>query len=245
MTYTIQYTGFSIKGPNREKNEDNLLYEGKCLPATHDDLDLEARQMDSGEGRWLAVFDGMGGEAKGERASFLSAEAMAKATAETSDPQRITMDMNSAVCNFASSYKAPRMGSTVAAVLFGPQRITGFNVGDSRCYRMRDGCLERLSEDHARIVPAGDQKLLTQHIGIEPSDFRIQPHIFCSEYRVGDEYLLCTDGLTDQIIDRKIREILAGPEEIKEKLARIRKRLESKGMPDNSTALLVRIEERD
>ena len=242
MTFLIEYAGFSIKGPNRQKNEDNMLHAGVCLPAAHEDVELKTEML-AAEDIWMAVFDGMGGEAKGERASFLSADAMAKAARMTSDPERITNDMNSAVCRYARSHRAPRMGSTVAAICFGSRDITGFNVGDSRCYRMRDGCLERLSEDHARIMPAGEQKLLTQHIGIEPSDFRIQPHRFCSKYKAGDQYLLCTDGLTDQIMDLKIREILAGPEGLEEKLGCIRTRLESKGMPDNSTALLVRIAE--
>lgn len=241
MTYRIEYTGFCIKGPQRHKNEDNLLCAGTCLPAVHEDLILSVKELTAGDDSWLAVFDGMGGEAKGERASFLSAKTMAKATMTTSDPERITGEMNQAVCDYAASQQAPRMGSTVAALCFGEAEVTGFNVGDSRCYRMRDGCLQRLSEDHARVVPAGEQKLLTQHIGIRESDFTLEPHLFCSNYQAGDQYLLCTDGVTDQIMDRKIREILAAPASLEEKLGTLRSRLEVKGVPDNSTALLVRI----
>ena len=245
MTYRIDYTGFCIKGPQRQKNEDNLLYAGVYLPADHEDLELAVNRIPAGDDSWLAVFDGMGGEAKGERASFLSAEAMAGISAETSDPERITREMNRAVCDYAQAHHILSMGSTVAAVCFGSAQVTGFNVGDSRCYQMRDGQLKRLSEDHARVVPVGKQKLLTQHIGIAASDFTIEPHLFCSDYRAGDQYLLCTDGVTDQIIDRRIREILAGPSSLEEKLISLRSRLESKGVPDNSTALLIRIAEGD
>lgn len=245
MTYRIEFTGFCIKGPQRNNNEDNLLCAGVCLPAVHEDLNLAVDEIPAGNDCWLAVFDGMGGEAKGECASFLSAEAMAKASEETSDPERIANSMNRAVCDFAQSQQTPAMGSTVAAVCFGRTQIIGFNVGDSRCYRMRDGCLDRLSEDHARVVPAGEQKLLTQHIGINESDFAIEPHIFESEYRDGDQYLLCTDGVTDQIMDRKIREILVDPASLEEKRDCLRSRLESKDVPDNSTAILVRVLEGD
>lgn len=245
MTYRIEYTGFCIKGPRRRNNEDNLLCAGTCLPAGHEDFTLAVNQITVGDDRWLAVFDGMGGEAKGEYASFLSARAMAKASAGTKDPERITREMNQAVCDYAASQQSPRMGSTVAAVCFSETGITGFNVGDSRCYRMRKGCLQRLSKDHARPVAAGNQKLLTQHIGIEESDFTLEPHLFCSDCRAGDQYLLCTDGVTDQIMDRKIREILAAPASLGEKLGALRSRLEARGVPDNSTALLVRIAEGD
>ena len=243
MTYRIEYAGFCIKGPRRQKNEDNLLWEGVYLPAVHEDFFLEGRELPAGEKRWLAVFDGLGGEANGEHASFLSAQAMAGVSETTGDPERITRDMNRAVCDYARSHKCGAMGSTVAAVCFGGAHITGFNVGDSRCYRMRDGCLERLSEDHARIMPAGEQKLLTQHIGIAESDFAIEPHLFQSAYRAGDQYLLCTDGVSDQVMDRKIREILACSADPAEKLRSLRLRLEAKGTPDNSTALLIRVSE--
>ena len=81
MTYRIEYTGFCIKGPRRRNNEDNLLYAGVYLPAVHEDLELEVDEISPGDDRWMAVFDGIGGEPMGEYASFISARAMAGITA--------------------------------------------------------------------------------------------------------------------------------------------------------------------
>ncbi len=246
MDFKINAAVGCNKGRVRRNNEDNLYFNGRILPEEHEGIRHPARRSFYADSEpFFCVFDGMGGEAKGERASFLSAKAMAKASLATSDPERITSEMNREVCEYAASQQVPRMGSTVAALCFGRTGITGFNVGDSRCYRMRDGCLQRLSKDHARVVPVGKQKLLTQHIGIEESDFTLEPHLFCSNYRDGDQYLLCTDGFTDRIMDRRIREILAAPAGLEEKLGTLRSRLESKGATDNSTALLVRIAEGD
>jgi protein phosphatase len=95
-------------------------------------------------------------------------------------------------------------------------------VGDSRIYRFAEGSLERLSHDHSiveALVEAGEltetqarnhpqRSVLTQALGITAPD---QLHIGLArgELTPGARLLLCTDGLTDEVTDEKIGEIVA------------------------------------
>ena len=243
MRYRIEVSGFSVKGPFRRRNEDNLLCGGTCLPAAHGDRDLiEGVQM-SPDGRWLAVFDGVGGEAKGELASHLAAAWLAENESSSPDAAQAAAAMNRAVCRKADQEKIRRMGTTVCALQFGPDGVNGFNVGDSRCYRLSGRRMERLSKDHARYAGSPQHRLLTQYIGIEESAFLITPHAFRRDYEDGDLYMLCTDGITDVIMDRKIKDLLQADTSLAQKLDRLRSKLEKRGTPDNATVLLARVKE--
>jgi protein phosphatase len=113
------------------------------------------------------------------------------------------------------------MGTTIAAVRVTGRQYEAAWVGDSRIYRW-DGELQRLSHDHSiveALVEAGElteqqarihpqRSLLTQALGITSPD---QLHIGLArgELGAGARLLLCTDGLTDEVDDRRIGEIVA------------------------------------
>ena len=245
MIYRMEFAGFSVKGPFRQKNEDNLFIAGDILQIPHEDSGILSGQFAASDGAWAAVFDGVGGEAKGESASFLAARVLADAERGLTDPAEVVSAMNRAVCSFAKKEHIRGMGTTVAAVRFTENGITGFNVGDSRCYHVSGSRMEILSVDHARYAGAPQQRMLTQYVGIDESDFVIMPEVFRREYADGDVYMLCTDGITDVIIDRRIKDILTADNSLQEKLEEIRKRLECRGTPDNATVLLVRVREKN
>ena len=245
MTYCIDLAGFTIQGPFRQKNEDNLFLAGTFLPAAHGDSDILTARCTASEGVWAAVFDGVGGEAQGEVASFLAAGVLDEPDSLSADLNKVCLAMNRTVCEYAEQHQIRGMGTTVAALHFGEGGITGFNVGDSRCYRASGGQMERLSVDHARYAGSPQQRMLTQYVGIRESDFVIMPDTFEREYVNGDVYMLCTDGITDVIIDRRLKEILCADTTLPEKLCEIKARLESRGTPDNATVLLARIREKD
>jgi protein phosphatase len=115
------------------------------------------------------------------------------------------------------------MGTTLTAVrLVQPDTAVVVHVGDSRCYRLRSGELERLTTDHtwvAREVAAGRldadaarvhprSHVLTRALGI---DRMSEPDVARHEARPGDLFLLCTDGLHNMLADADIRRILADP----------------------------------
>jgi protein phosphatase len=115
------------------------------------------------------------------------------------------------------------MGTTLtAATLVQPDAAILTHLGDSRCYRLRSGELERLTADHtwvAREVAAGRldaeaarvhprSHILTRAVG---TDRISEPEVRVHEARPGDLLLLCTDGLHNLLVDDEIRRILDDP----------------------------------
>lgn len=241
MKYEIEYAGFSVKGPFRRRNEDNMLCNGSCLPKAHGDRELQGTWQPSANGKWLAVFDGIGGEAKGEEASFQAASWLAENGDREQDPSQAAIQMNQAVYQYAQRHKLDGTGTTAAALCFGRDRIRGFNIGDSRCYLLSEGQMQRLSRDHARFAGRPQRRRLTQYLGVGESEFLITPQGFQREYRSGDIYMLCTDGVTDVMIDTRIRSLLRADTTLQQKLDKIKARLLSRGTPDNATVILARV----
>jgi protein phosphatase len=103
------------------------------------------------------------------------------------------------------------MGTTVIAARFSPdkQRLYVGHVGDSRCYRYRAGVLERMTTDHtmACLGVVGDgAALLSRAVGMQP---RVLTDLVVATPRVGDVYVLCSDGLTKMVPEYFIEELLA------------------------------------
>ena len=102
------------------------------------------------------------------------------------------------------------MGTTVVAARFDPKRGRLYvgHVGDSRCYRLRDGALKQLTRDHTMAelgVTGREGSHLSRAVG--PKGV-VETDVAVLEPRAGDVYLLCTDGLTKMISDAVIRDIL-------------------------------------
>ena len=145
------------------------------------------------------------------------------------------------------------MGTTVTAALVEQDgRIAFANVGDSRAYLLRDGKLQRLTEDHsvvAELVASGQisaeeaerhpqRNVVTRVLGAEPA---VQVDTFWLTAQHGDLVLLCSDGLTDMVLERDLAGLLADDrscEQIAEQL--VRAALDGGG-EDNVTTVLIRI----
>ena len=112
------------------------------------------------------------------------------------------------------------MGSTLALILFSQDQVTIAHIGDSRAYRLRDGKLEQLTQDHTlvqrqlrsgvltneHINKADNQHWLTRALGVMPevaADMREE------KLQADDRYLLCSDGLSDHVPMLKIQAILS------------------------------------
>jgi protein phosphatase len=103
------------------------------------------------------------------------------------------------------------MGTTLVALLYYGNRYFWLNCGDSRLYRLRDANLEQLTTDHSLINENGEKKhsnIITNCIGAGCEDTFIDMIEFTDEFRVGDTYVLCSDGLNDMVPDEIIREML-------------------------------------
>lgn len=123
---------------------------------------------------------------------------------------------------FASATTNPAhkgMGTTIAGVLAGPSRLGLVHVGDSRIYRLRGHEFEQLTDDHSllnhyiRTRPMSAQQIrqfagknvIVRAVGLRDS---VEPDVQVQDYRKGDVYLLCSDGLTDMVEDELIGQTL-------------------------------------
>lgn len=222
MFFTIQASCDCNRGKIRKKNEDNFVFDGRCLPRENNGLRHAVTMCASiQKEQCFAVFDGMGGENYGEYAAFAAAECMKGIIANLKQyvvPEKeflndLCFAMNQAVNDAACTMRTRRMGSTVAMLMFHQGFVYSCNVGDSRCYRYRNRVLLQLSEDHVDncFTPSEKRKkpALSQCLGISEDDFIIEPYIAKGEVKEGDRYLICSDGLTDMLSEREISGILA------------------------------------
>ena len=118
------------------------------------------------------------------------------------------------------------MGTTIVALVVIPELIIAANVGDSRIYLVRNGQIERLSKDHTVVAEQVEMgimteeeaqnsplsHILTRNLG---SNKEVRAEVFEIEPAPNDRYILCSDGVSDLILDEEIRKIVEcgdGPE---------------------------------
>ena len=219
--------------------------------AVNQDLALETPTL-------YAVADGMGGHAGGEVAARLAIDTLAVAftrNASGAGLSEAVQEANLAVWDHSIDNPELRgMGTTLTAVALvqenGRDVLALANVGDSRSYRFHDGTLSQITVDHSladEMVRAGElteaeaavhphRHILTRALGVssgvEVDLWRIQPHR-------GDRFLLCSDGLTNEIDDDQIAEVLAtvpDPGEVADLLVRAAR---THGGSDNITVVVV------
>jgi protein phosphatase len=204
----------------------------------------------------------MGGHAAGEVASEMAVEIVSHDLSDLNDLDsadshdrvaRSLRDANRAVFERTRTERDKLgMGSTVSALLLSETRFVVGHVGDSRIYIVRDGEMHQLTKDHSLVQEQVDAGLLTPEqarrhpqsnvitrcIGMADE---IEPDVFDGEARVGDAFLLASDGLTGMIDDRRIQQLLmsrAKPERIVDALIQ---EANMNGGNDNITAVVVRV----
>jgi serine/threonine protein phosphatase PrpC len=220
----------------------------------------------------FVLSDGMGGLACGEVASRLTVETLLAHCREAdADPTLALIGqrgegMNETSNRLASGiqlanrivYRAAQengshqgMGATVVAVRCANERLNIAHVGDSRAYRLRNGCLERLTQDHSfaaeqirlgqinedEAKKCGLQNILTRAVGVEPElEVDISEEIMMD----GDTILLCSDGLTHEVSDKQIASILRDATNAQEAATRLVDLANQAGGGDNITTIVIR-----
>ncbi|MCO4761330.1 MAG: serine/threonine-protein phosphatase [Myxococcales bacterium] len=235
----------------------------------------DAFQIVDSEGLYV-VCDGMGGHASGELASRLAVEAIQTFVCETlkkpdfrwpfNSPAATTMEtrvLDSAVrlanqAVFEAAKAEPRhkgMGTTLVALLAGPEQLGGVHVGDSRIYRLRDGAIEQLTDDHSllnhyiktrgltdeQIRTFRGKNVIVRAVGLRES---VQPEVHVFDVRAGDILLLCTDGLTDLVNNDLVREqMIVGQTDLKAGTDQLIRAALARGGKDNVTVVMLRVGE--
>ena len=215
------------------------------------------------ESNVFAVADGMGGHNAGEVASALAVEGLRRAAAagfSAAEGLIAAINTTNATIHEASGGLSEQrgMGTTLTALVplpatdGEPQRVVVANVGDSRIYLWRDDELKQVSADHsyvqellseglitaaeARIHPR--RNIVTRALGIEGdvnADSWVLPMV------VGDRYVLCSDGLVDEVDDAEIAAILrasTNPQVAADHLVQV---ANNHGGRDNTTVVVVDI----
>ena len=252
MPYILDAACLCNTGKVRKNNEDNFFFDGRCMEADNNGLKHPVTMTKTLRRELcIAIFDGMGGENFGEAASFVAADCMQYTTRKLKDyfiPERkflnsMCMKINDAVVAKQQEHCTERMGSTMVALYFSHGYVYVCNLGDSRAYRLRDGEFLQLSVDHLEKREGQTRKKapLTQHLGISPENFLIEPYIAKGELKHGDQYLLCSDGLTDMLTNFEIDEILSNTTSAEECVKRLIDSALEKGGKDNVTAIACRI----
>ncbi len=177
---------------------------------------------DSELGLWL-VADGMGGHEYGEVASALARETIVREVRSGKAlAQAIRIADEEIIRISRRRNDSLPMGTTVVAVRVVGNRFEVAWVGDSRVYLWRDRQLAQLSQDHSyvqELIAQGaitheqarshpHRNVVTQALGVtDPADLNVET--MTGELRPGMQLLLCSDGLTEEVDDGKIADVLA------------------------------------
>jgi protein phosphatase len=146
------------------------------------------------------------------------------------------------------------MGSTCVAIHLSDGMVHIAHVGDSRCYRIRDGQIQQMTRDHSLINDALDMKpdltkeelarlpknIITRALGMKDVvkvDVKSEPVL------PGDQFLLCSDGLTGMVPVDDILKIVTFTPEPAEACELLIAEANNHGGTDNISALIVRVEE--
>ncbi len=238
-------------GKLRKNNEDNLFFNGRWLDADNNGIKHPLTTRISNEDSLFAVFDGMGGEECGEIAAYIAASetdvCFEKSKKRLFSPrtllEELCVKLNNAVYSHALKHSVSRMGSTMAAVFFRDEEIYACNIGDSRIFQIRKNSFLQISEDHVEILPpnANHKPRLTQHLGMDPTEIAVEPHIAKGKLLRGDQYLICSDGLTDMLSNIEIHSIIKSHAGLKTAMEALINAALEKGGKDNVTAILCRV----
>lgn len=221
---TIQFSVETDIGKKREVNEDSLWPPHSPHP-----------HGDNPYGQLFIVADGMGGHGAGDLASRLAIEEITRnfyglGPEYDEIPARLKLSIQKAHLllkqQASQSSSLQRMGTTlvIAVVQFDEAQQQGQVwigwVGDSRAYRMRDGRLKQLSEDHSKLWPQikaeqlswdevrfhPERSKVTNSLAVKRA--KVEPDIKPFDLLPGDQILLCSDGVTGEVRNEDLEKTL-------------------------------------
>jgi PPM family protein phosphatase len=201
-------------GRVRENNEDKFEF-----------LEPDEPAVLATKGRFYAVADGMGGHQAGQIASELALKTVIRAyyadrTRDVAQSlQHAVEEANRYLTDVARTItERSGMGTTLTGAVVREDELFVVQVGDSRCYLLRDGRMEQVTEDHSWVqeqVRRGAMTLeeaetspfrnvITRSLGAAPE---VEADLFAIKLEPGDRLLLCSDGLSGMVDDAELFEI--------------------------------------
>jgi protein phosphatase len=235
MTLALRYAIRSDVGLLREGNED-AAYAGPRL---------------------LAVADGMGGHAAGEVASAAAIDAIARLDDDVPGSDLLdalagaVIDANHTLHDMVAADPAfEGMGTTLTAMLWSGSRVALVHIGDSRAYLLRDGEFYQITHDHTLVQTLVDEGRITpDDVATHPQrsmllralDGRadVEPDLSLREARLGDRYLLCSDGLSSVVSEETLHRTLATVASLDDVVLQLIELAIRGGGPDNITCIVA------
>lgn len=233
----VEQAGLTDVGRQREANEDNLVLASPVF----------------------AVADGMGGARAGEVASQIAAETFRDPRDPSQTPEQqlehVAQEANRRIYELALRDQSRRgMGTTLTATLVDGDAVSVGHVGDSRAYRLRDGELAQLTQDHSlvaelersgQLTPEAaehhpQRSIITRALGPEP-EVEVDTHTHPA--RAGDIYVLCSDGLTGMISDSELATLLRAAPSLESAAEALVRAANQSGGRDNITVVLFRLDD--
>ncbi len=244
--YALRYAAGSDVGRRREQNEDSAY----------------------ASSRLLAVADGMGGHGHGEVASSVAIAALA--ALDDTLPERGPEGIDLVAAVEAAVKKANMrlremtgrdpslkgMGTTLTAMLWDGTRFALAHVGDSRAYLLRGNVLYQITQDHTLVQSLVDEGRITPEeaavharrsmlLRALESSGNVEPDLSLREAKVGDRYLLCSDGLTCVVGPQQLYEAMTRIADLKELVQRLIDMANEAGGPDNITCVVADVVQVD
>ena len=247
----IRYAAKTDPGLKRNHNEDYF-----CL--------IEDEQL-------FLVADGMGGHASGEVASKMAADAIREFFDRSKDddatwPYKMDRALSYLENRLVVAIKhanrkiheaATRdvrmtgMGTTVVIGQICDDKFYIAHVGDSRCYRVRDGVVEQMTRDHSLLEDYKDAKpnmsedeqrkfphknVITRALGMRE---HVQVDVLAHDIQDRDTFLLCSDGLSGMVEDPKLLELVKSAADLETAVSSMIEAANAAGGTDNITVLAL------
>ncbi len=257
----VRYYGATDVGLVREHNEDNFV----CVDID-DDIrgvpDDEVRETEVGErGLLLAVCDGMGGAAAGEVASQMAVDTLDEVmkSGDTENDHdlfahRLVYAIEEAGSRIFGAAKMDRsrrgMGTTSTVAGLMDNTLFVGQVGDSRCYVLREGKLKLITKDQSlvnQLIEAGQlseeeaeefehSNIILQALGTTEE---VSVDLTFLELRQGDRIMLCSDGLSGLVHAELIQEVMAEGDDLKAMTHKLIEMANAGGGHDNITCVMA------
>ncbi len=212
------------------------------------------------------VADGMGGHAAGEVASEMAVQIVIRELHAVQDleapeaGQRVGAALTHANRSIhdrtITEVDKQGMGTTASVLLVSAARYLIGQVGDSRVYLLRDGAFAQLTKDHSYVQEQVDlgnltpeqaryhpySNVITRCVGASPE---VEPDVYTGEVKLGDVFLVASDGLTGMVDDRRLQQLLMARTIPERKVAALISEANGRGGLDNITAIVVQVETSD
>lgn len=188
----------------------------------------------------LILADGMGGHAAGDVASSTVVAHLLELDDDSHGADDVLRDLGDSVAGanarltdyMTANADLDGMGTTLIALVRSGDMLALANIGDSRAYLLRDGTFTQITKDHSFVQSLLDEgritadqavhhpqrSLVTRVLTGRPDD---EPDLSLREAKVGDRYLLCSDGLSDYVAGSTIEEIVRTADSVEETADRL------------------------